>query len=96
MLAAAHAEDSLDARLSAVLIFLSLQALTCIVTLLTPIAFLPAVERAEALLNWNLAISPLISSLLVFFGVRELLITLCWQALARQLNANPTEFRFWD
>ncbi|MEO8393051.1 MAG: hypothetical protein ABI700_08655 [Chloroflexota bacterium] len=96
MLAAAHASDALDARLSGVLLFLSLQAITCLATLLTPILFLPALSSLETAVHWNFAMSPLISGLLVFYGSREALITVCWQMLARQLNANPAEFRFWD
>ncbi len=96
MLTAAQASNALDARLWATLLFLALQAITCCATLLTPIIVLPALSSGAAALHWNLSMSPLISSLIVFYGSRELIILFCWQALARQLNANPSEFRFWD
>jgi hypothetical protein len=96
MLTAAHASSGIDARLSAGLLFLSLQALTCFLTALTPMLLLPAAASLEAAFHWDFAVSPLIASLLVFYGSRELIITLCWQALTRQLNANPSEYRFWD
>ena len=85
-----------DARLWAAGVFLSLQAITCATTLLTPLVLLPALDTVEALVHWNFPLSPLIASLLVFYATREVLITLCWQVLARQLNANPAEYRFWD
>lgn len=96
MLASTQTSSTVDARIWGALIFLSLQTLTCLVTLFTPAILLPAFERIEAALNWNFAINPLIASLLAFYLTREALIALLWQALTRQLNANPLEFRFWD
>ena len=96
MLTAARLGSSLDARLWAALLFLALQIMTCLATLLTPIVLLPILSSVAAAVDWNLTVSPLLSSLLVFYGSREVMITLCWQALARQLNTNPSEFRFWD
>ena len=59
MLAAAHASTVLDASVWAALLFLALQAIICLATMLTPTVLLPTLTSLAAELQLDLTVSPL-------------------------------------
>jgi hypothetical protein len=86
MLVPVYRRTSVDSRIWAVAVFLTLQAATFLATFLIIIVILPGLH-AES--------SPLLLSLPVFYLTREVFIISLWRVLAYQLNANPAQLSFW-
>jgi hypothetical protein len=89
MLVPVYTRNRADARISAAVLFLALQAATLLATLLIALVFLPTLYSFLSITDWY--ISPTLVSLLVFFLLREGLIIALWRILVHQLNASPAE-----
>jgi hypothetical protein len=95
MLVPNYSRSSVDARLWAPIIFLMLQAITFLLTLLTGLVILPDGYALLGMGGWFTEVSPAPVSLIVFFMSREIMIRVFWQLLAEQLNADPCQWTFW-
>jgi hypothetical protein len=95
MLTPTYTTTRADARLWTVGIYLLIQLITLLSALLAANLIVPGAYHSLNLSGWNADISPPLIGLVVFYGVREAMITLLWYGLARQLNADPQEMCFW-
>jgi hypothetical protein len=93
MLVPVYSRTRIDARLTAVVLFLALQALTIATTLLTATAVLPVLYQNAP--GWFADLGPALPSLLVFHLTREGFIMALWRTLVFQLNADPSDHRVW-
>jgi hypothetical protein len=78
-----YRQTPVDARTWGVNVFVAIQVVTLVATLLAGLMILP---------GWHTDISLIFGSLLVFYLIREAFIIALWKMLAYQLNANPAEF----
>jgi hypothetical protein len=91
MLMPLYARNRLDARLWTMGLYMLIQVTTYLSVLVVGFTLLPAFYEGMAITgNYRHVALPLLS-LAMFYGVRELALTLLWNNLAQRLNANPRE-----
>lgn len=86
--------SSLDARVWALVAFLSLQSTTFLTALLVDLLVMPSLYAAVGVSGWWTELSPPLVSLAVFFLLREGMIRVLWTMLTAQLNADPQDLNF--
>jgi hypothetical protein len=91
MLTPIYARTRLDARLWTLGTYLLIQITTYVCSLLSGFVLLPTFYQQLEITGPYTRLSLPIMGLIVFFGIRELLITALWHDLARRLNADPKE-----
>src|SRR5262249_53321969 len=89
MLIPSFAQRRIDAQLSTFGVYLLLQMLSYLAAWLIGLVILPAIydEAANGLAQICLAISQIV----VFYSIREAIITILWHRLVERLNLTPTE-----
>ena len=95
MLVPTFTENRLDTRVWTASIYLLLHVVSIVFALLMGMVILPMFYRQFNLAGWLADISPPLVSLVSLYLFREAVINLVWHVLARQLNADPLEMRFW-
>jgi len=91
MLIPMHARNRVDARLWTVGLYLLIQVTTYVSSLLAGFVIIPAVYRQFGVSGWHTEVTMPLAGLIVFYGIREIIISYLWHHLTARLNAIPKE-----
>ncbi len=93
MITASVAKDRINARLWSTGVFLLLQLLIYLVTIIAAFVLLPALLRQLRMSEMAINMALPLLCLAIFYSLRELSIRLAWRFLAHQFNASTADQR---